>query len=127
MVEQIKNDMVKAMKEKDTVRRDVLRVLRGELQRSFITEDADVIKTVKKMVQNIKENDANEAEIAVLEEYLPKQMTNDEMTAHVTDFIKEVGLDSPKQMGLVMSYFKETYDGTYDGKALSGIVKNLLV
>tara|TARA_R110000851_G_scaffold11862_1_gene41238 strand:+ start:1392 stop:1775 length:384 start_codon:yes stop_codon:yes gene_type:complete len=126
MIEQIKNDMVTAMKEKNTIKRDILRVLRGELQRSFITKDADVVKTVKKMIQNIKENDVDETEIAILEAYLPVQMSNDDMVGHARGFIENKGLNSPKQMGMVMGHFKQTYDGTYDGKVLSGIVKSLL-
>lgn len=126
MVEKIKRDMISAMKSGDIISRDVLRVLRGEIQRGFITEDADVIKIVKKMIQNIKENGGNIDEIGVLENYLPKQMSKDEMIGYARTFIITNELKTPKEMGKVMGYFKNNFDGIYDGKELSGIVKNLL-
>lgn len=127
MVEVIKRDMVQAMKDKDTVKRDVLRVLRGELDRNFITEDAQVIKTIKKIVTNLKETDGDQSEIDVLEAYLPEQLTKDELIGQARVFIETNELSGPKAMGQVMGYFSKNYAGLYDGKELSTIVKSLLV
>lgn len=126
MVKQIKSDMVKAMKEKNIVVRDILRVVTGELQRNFITDGAEVIKTIKKMVQNIKEIGGSQEEIEILSKYLPKQMTNDDMIGHVRVFIEDNSLSKPSDMGRVMGFFKKNFDGLYDGKELSTIVKKLL-
>lgn len=126
MVEQIKKDMVQAMKDKDTVTRDILRVLTGELQRNFITEEAEVIRTIKKMVTNLKEMDGDEEEISILEDYLPKQMSESEMRHKVREIINDNEIDSMAGMGLIMSHFKNNFDGTYDGRALSTIVRNEL-
>lgn len=126
MIEQIKKDMVKAMKEKDAVTRDILRVLTGELQRNFITEDADVIRIIKKMVTNLKENNGDEEEISILEDYLPKQLTEIELRHLVKKVINEEDIDSMSGMGLIMSYFKNNHAGCYDGRALSIIVKSEL-
>jgi len=123
LVEQIKTDMVQAMKDKDTVARDVLRVLKGELQRDFITEDSDVIRIIKKMVTNLKETEGDEEEISILEDYLPKQMTESEMKSKVREFVNENHLDSMAAMGMIMSHFKDNHAGTYDGKTLSTIVR----
>jgi len=126
MVEQIKKDMVQAMKEGDTLKRDVLRVLRGELQRGFLTEDADVIRTVKKMIENIKENGGNDAEVEVLEKYLPQQITESQMRYLVKEVINKDDIESMSGMGLIMAHFKSKYDGTYDGRVLSTIVRDEL-
>lgn len=123
IAEQIKKDMVQAMKDKDAVTRDILRVLRGELQRNFVTEDGEVIRTIKKMIANLKENNGDEEEISILEDYLPQQMSESEMRTKVKAFINENNLDTIAGMGMVMSHFKDKYAGTYDGKALSTIVK----
>lgn len=126
MIEQIKKDMVKAMKEKDAVTRDILRVLTGELQRNFITEDADVIRIIKKMIANLKENDGDEEEISILEDYLPKQLTETEMRHLVKEVINREDIGSINGMGLIMAHFKNKYAGLYDGRILSIIVKSEL-
>lgn len=126
MIEQIKKDMVNAMKEKDVVTRDILRVLTGELQRGFLTEDADVIRTVKKMIENIKQNGGNDAEVEVLEKYLPQQMTESQMRYLVKEVINNEDIDSISGMGLIMAHFKNKHAGTYDGRILSTIVKDEL-
>jgi len=122
----IKNDMITAMKNKDAVTRDTLRVLIGELDRNFIKDDVDVVKTVNKMVQNIKETTNDQDEINVLSKYLPKQMTEDEISQNAANFIAENKLESPREMGKVMGYFSKNYAGQYDGKVLSNIVKEML-
>ena len=127
MVEQIKNDMVKAMKEGDTLKRDVLRVLRGELQRNFLTEDTDVISTIKKMIANIKENNGDQAEIDILEPYLPQQMTESQMRYLVKEVINDEDIDSMSGMGVIMAHFKNKHSGTYDGRVLSTIVRDELL
>jgi uncharacterized protein YqeY len=126
LAEQIKKDMVQAMKDKEIVKRDVLRVLKGELQRDFITEDEAVIKKVKKMVTNLKETDGDQEEIDILESYLPEQLTRDELIGHARVFIETNELSGPKSMGQVMGYFSKNYAGLYDGKELSAIVRSLL-
>tara|TARA_R110000796_G_scaffold162503_2_gene279285 strand:- start:3539 stop:3931 length:393 start_codon:yes stop_codon:yes gene_type:complete len=125
--EQIKKDMVSAMKERNEVARDILRVLRGELQRNFITEDVDVIKIVKKLIENIRENgDDDDGEIDVLDKYLPKQMTESQMRHVVKEVINDDAIDSMSGMGVIMTHFKNKHAGTYDGRVLSIIVKNEL-
>jgi len=124
--EDIKKDMVTAMKEKDTVTRDILRVLTGELERNFITEDAKVIRTIKKLISNLKETDGDQEEIDILEDYLPQQLTETEMRHLVKEVITDEDLGSISGMGVIMNYFKNNYDGRYDGRILSIIVKSEL-
>lgn len=126
MLELIKKDMVSAMKSGDTLKRDVLRVLRGELQRDFITEDNDVLTTIKKMVSNMKESGVDQSEIDVLEVYLPKQMSESEMENEVDTLISGNGITNMSGMGMIMAHFKSNHPNLYDGKKLSAIVKNKL-
>ena len=133
MKNRVKSDMVTAMKSKNVVARDILRVLKGEIERNEQTSkgkveltDLDVIKLVKKLIESVEESGEDNGEIAVLEVYLPKQMNSDDVIEEVASFIAREKLDSPREMGKVMSYFKQNFDGQYNGKELSGIVKELL-
>ena len=130
---QIKNDMVQAMKDKNVVARDILRVLRGEIQRNEQTSkgkvdltEAAIVKIIKKLIESIEESGEDNGEIAILEAYLPQQMTELEVSEAATAFITANELNSPREMGRVMGHFKQNHEGTYDGKLLSGIVKQLL-
>jgi uncharacterized protein YqeY len=129
MKNRIKSDMVNAMKEKNIVVRDILRVVKGEIERNEQSKDGkvelsdvEVVKIVKKMI----ENSQDQAEKDVLETYLPQQMTGNELMEQAAGFIATHKLDSPKEMGKVMAYFKQYFDGTYDGGELSKITRELL-
>jgi uncharacterized protein YqeY len=121
------------MKAKDTTTLNVLRVLKGEIQRGeqsssgkIELSDADIVKLVKKSIDGINETGGDQSEVAVLEKYMPKQMTEFEINLSVTSLILGNGYNSPKDMGKIMAYFNQNYAGQYDGKLLSEVVKNLL-
>ena len=123
-------DIKTAMKNKDTQRLGVLRVLKGEIERNEQTSkgkvelaDVDIVALVKKSIQGIKETNNDEFEIEVLETYLPKQLSNFELTKLVKEFLTTEG---NVNMGSVMAHFKVNYAGQYDGKELSLIVKSLI-
>ena len=65
-------------------------------------------------------------EIAVIEEFLPKQMSEAEAKTVIAAVVKEVGAASPKEMGKVMAVLKERYAGQMDFGKASGLVKDLL-
>jgi uncharacterized protein YqeY len=130
---QISADLVAAMKAKDTTTLNVLRVLKGEIQRGeqssngkIELSDADIVKLVKKSIDGINETGGDQAEVAVLEKYMPKQMTEFEIQLSVTSLILGNNYNSPKDMGKIMGYFNQNHAGQYDGKLLSEVVKNLL-
>lgn len=130
---QINSDLVSAMKNKETTTLNVLRVLKGEIQRAeqspsgkIELSDGDVIKLIKKSIDSINETGGNQAEVAVLEKYMPKQMTEIEINLVVIPLILNNNYNSPKDMGKIMGYFNQNYAGQYDGKLLSEVVKNLL-
>ena len=66
------------------------------------------------------------AEVAVIETYLPKPLTDEELTAALRDIIAEVGATSPKEMGKVMGVASTRLAGRADGRAISTKVKELL-
>lgn len=66
------------------------------------------------------------AQVLVVEEYLPKPLSADELKAVLTEIIAEVGATSPKEMGKVMGVASKRLAGKADGKAISEMVKTLL-
>ncbi|MDE7146432.1 MAG: GatB/YqeY domain-containing protein, partial [Duncaniella sp.] len=70
--------------------------------------------------------DGELAEVAVIEEYLPKQLTDEELTGELKKIIAQVGATSPKEMGKVMGVASKALAGKADGKAISAKVKELL-
>ncbi|MBP5333451.1 MAG: GatB/YqeY domain-containing protein [Bacteroidales bacterium] len=102
-------------------------------------EDADIIKLIQKLIKQRKEAAEqyvaagrqelanNElAEAAVMEKYLPKQLSPDEVRAKIQDIITQLGATSIKDMGRVMGAANKALAGLSDGRTISGIVKELL-
>ena len=67
--------------------------------------------------------DKKAAELAVIQSYLPKPLSEEELTALIDATIAEVGATSPREMGKVISAIMATHKGRVDGKALSAAVK----
>ena len=133
MINKIKKDMVTAMKNKDVITRDILRVLKGELDRKeqsskgkVVLTNTEIIKTIKNLILAIDAEGDTKGEVAILFAYLPTQMTEAQITRKVKEVINDQQIDSIRGMGAIMQHFKSKYDGEYDGKTLSKIVKNLL-
>jgi len=127
LLETINTDIKNAMRNKEADKLLVLRTLKGEIQRKADNPtEVDIVAVIKKSIDGIKEttNDANE--LALLEVYLPKQLTADDMEAIVASFIGENSLEGMAGLGRTMGHFKNNYAGQYDGKVLSNIVKETL-
>jgi uncharacterized protein YqeY len=143
------NDAVKAaMKSGEKARLSTLRLITAAIKDRELgiggaapTEvgDAEVVVILQKMVKQRRESiatyekagrqdlaDHEKAEIAVIEEYLPKQMGEAETKAAVGALIKELGAAGPKDMGRVMGALKERFAGQMDFGRASGVVKELL-
>lgn len=101
--------------------------------------DAEVIAVIKKFVKNNDECmmsagdrrdsdwcDRLSIERDVLDLFLPKQLTADELNEIIGGFVAANGIAGPKGTGLVMKMLKEQYEGLYDGKVASDIVKTVL-
>lgn len=146
LFDQISEDIKQAMLAKDKVRLEALRGVKKEFLEAKTAKgndgelsDEQAVKIIQKMVkqrkdsadiftqQNRPELAENElAELAVIEKYLPKQMSDEELTAEVKAIISEVGATSAKEMGKVMGVASKKLAGRADGKAISEKVKSLL-
>lgn len=131
MKNKIEMKIKESMKNGDSLTRDTLRVLKGEIERNEQTKagkvvltDSDILKLVKKMVEGMKETEPDSLGIPILEAYLPKQMTNDELVDELNKFISENKIDSMKGLGLVMKHFSTNFNGLYDGAVLSNLIKS---
>ncbi|MDE5851651.1 MAG: GatB/YqeY domain-containing protein [Alistipes sp.] len=144
--QQISKGIMDAMKAKDTVRLSALRnakkyIIEAKTSGPGIDElpDADVLKIISKLakqgsdsaaifMQQNRQDLADEelAQVAVYQEFLPKQLTADELTAEVQAIIAEVGASSMKDMGKVMGIASKKLAGRADGKDISAKVKELL-
>ena len=137
---------MEAMKAKDPVRLSALRnakkyIIEAKTSGPGITElpDADVLKILTKLAkqgtdsaaifteQHRPELAAEElAQVAVYQEFLPKPLTDEELTAEVKAIIAETGAASAKEMGKVMGVASKRLVGRVDGKELSAKVRELL-
>jgi len=142
----ISNDLKEAMKAKDKVALDTLRNIKKALIEAKTApgagdtvDDATATKIISKLAkqgresaelyaaQNRPELAAEElAQVAVLEKYLPKQMSDEELTEALKNIIAEVGASSPQEKGKVMGVATKKLAGMADGKAISAKVKELL-
>jgi uncharacterized protein YqeY len=142
--EAINSAIKEAMKTKDNERRDALRLLQAAMKQVEIDERKDLseeealdilTKEAKKRRESIEElakagraeNLAQEQyELALIEEFLPKQLTRDEIEVLVRAAIQQTGAASAKEMGKVMGVLQPQTKGRADGKLVSTIVKELL-
>ena len=144
--QQVSKGIMEAMKAKDTVRLSALRnakkyIIEAKTAGPEVTElpDADVLKIIAKLAkqgsdsaaiftQQNREDLAREelAQVAVYQEFLPKQLTAEELMAEVKAIIAEVGATSRKEMGKVMGIASKKLAGKAEGKDISAKVKELL-
>ncbi len=144
--QQISKGIMEAMKAKDTARLSALRnakkyIIEAKTAGPEIAElaDADVLKIISKLAkqgadsaalfrEKGREDLAAEelAQVAVYQEYLPKQLSVEELTAEVRAIIAEVGASSMKEMGKVMGVATKRLAGRADGKEVSAKVRELL-
>ena len=146
MFDRISNDIKEAMKAKDKVRLETLRNIKKVFLEAktapgandTLTDDA-AMKIMQKLVKQGKDSatlyneqgradlaEAELAQVAVIETYLPKQMSAEELEAALKTIIAEVGAEGPKDMGKVMGTATKKLAGLAEGRAISAKVKELL-
>ena len=146
MFDRISNDIKEAMKAKDKVRLETLRNIKKVFLEAktapgandTLTDDA-AMKIMQKLVKQGKDSatlyteqgradlaEAELAQVAVIETYLPKQMSAEELEAALKAIITEVGAEGPKDMGTVMGTATKKLAGLAEGRAISAKVKELL-
>jgi uncharacterized protein YqeY len=136
LLERIEADLKKAMLERDSVARDTLRMIKSEL---VTLENPDELAVLSRAVKSRRDSiksyleggrrdlaDKEEAEIAVIERYLPKQLGQEEARQVISGIIEELGLSSKKEIGQVMKEIRARYPGQIDGKLASSIAGELL-
>lgn len=126
--EKINIDLKQSMKNKETEKRDLLRVIIGEFTRGKLPKelsDEQVTKIIRKMKENA-ELYGNKDEVILLESYLPTQLGEKQIKTLISGIISKNGYDSMKSMGLIMKELKTSYGDQIDGKLASYIIKNIL-
>jgi uncharacterized protein len=146
LFEKVSEDIKNAMKAKDKVALETLRNVKKVFLEAKTAPDAndtltdaDALKLIQKLVKQGKDSaaiyveqkrqdlaEAELAQVAVLEKYLPKQMSAEELEAELKKIIAEVGATSPKEMGKVMGVASKALAGRAEGRAISEAVKKLL-
>lgn len=142
--EKLLNDLKESMKEKDLIRKNTVQLIRSsilqiEKDKAIEVTDEQIIEIIAKEAKKRKDaaqdfeksgredliNQVKE-EIEIISEYLPKQLTKDEITEIVKQVIDETGATSIKDMGKVMKSAKEKMGATADGKTINEVVRELL-
>ena len=141
--QQISKGIMEAMKAKEPVRLQTLRnikkyIIEAKTAGTEIAElpDADVVKIIAKLAKQGSDSaeiyrqqnraDLAEEELAVMQEFLPRQLSPEELTEAVRAVIAEVGATSVKEMGKVMGVASKRLAGQADGKDISAKVRELL-
>jgi hypothetical protein len=142
--QQITNDMKLAMKAKDKPALKAVRMILGAIKQKEIDDrielnDTQVLVVIQKMVKQRKDSisqfsdagridlvEVEESELAIINNYMPKQLTEDEVDAAVTKVILDSGADSMKDMGRLMGILKSQIDGKADMGLVSQLIKSKL-
>ena len=142
--ERLNGDLKQAMKGGDKVKRSVIRLVlaavqNAEIARQAVLDDSDVIGIIAKEARQHEESieafkqgnrhdlvSQQEAEMAVLEEYLPQQITRDEIIAEARRVIEEVGAQGASDKGKVMPKLIAQLKGKADGREINEVVTELL-
>jgi len=139
--DQLTEAMKNAMKAKDSLRLNAIRLMRTAIKNKEIDtrttlSDEDVIGVLSTLVKQRKESaevyranqredlaEKEEAELAVIQDFLPAQMSEDEIRAAIEAAVQESGATSPKDMGKVMKIVSAQTRGRADGRLVSDLVK----
>ena len=142
--EKLLEDLKESMKNKNVVRKNVIQMVRAailqvEKDKQITVDDNQIIDIIAKESKKRKDSLADyeksgredlineiKEEIAILAEYLPKQLSMEEVEAIVKDVIAEVGATSMKDMGKVMKVAKEKIGASSDGRTINEAVKKFL-
>ncbi len=142
--ERLRDDTTAAMRSGDVLRRDVLRMVQSaiynvEKSKRIILSEDDITGVITREVKTRRESieafrkggredlaSKEEAEIAVLADYLPQALTDDELRALVDEAVAATGATSARDLGKVMGWLSPRTRGRADGKVASGLVAQAL-
>lgn len=138
---QISEDMKNAMRAKDSARLGAIRLLQAAIKQREVDErieldDTAVITVIEKMLKQRRDSiaayesanrtdlaDVEKFEVSVLQTYMPKQLTDDEVNQIITQVIADTGASGAKDMGKVVSLVKPLVAGVADMGKVSGLIK----
>lgn len=144
LLTKIQDDIKQAMRDKNELARDTLRMVASDMKNRRIElgrdlEEADELAILARCVKTRKDSaqqyraaarpelaQQEEAEIAVIEGYLPQQLSAEDARAAVQAAIEESGASTMKDMGAVMKVLMAKHKGLIDGKTAQGLVQELL-
>ena len=144
--EKLQNDLTAAMRARDEIKSSTIRMILTSIKNEEVSgkeardlSDAEVITVLSREAKKRREAaeafdqagakdraDQERAEGVVIAEYLPKQLSEDEIKALIAKAIAETGANSPAQMGLVMKSLQPKTAGKADGGLVSSLVKAAL-
>lgn len=142
--ERLANDLKEAMKSKDQLRKNVITLIRSDIKQIEVDkrvelEEQDIIDVISRQLKQRKDAldefhkggrqdlvEQTEQEVQYLLQYLPEQMSEEEITNIVKETISELGANSIKEMGKVMAAVIPKVKGRADGKIVNQVVKQQL-
>jgi hypothetical protein len=142
--EKLDEDLKSAMRAKDSLRMNTVRALKSAIKYREIElmkplDDGGILGVMATEIKRRRDSveqyragnradlaDKEEAEIKILQEFLPQQLTREEVEAKVAEVITRVGAQGPKDMGAVMKALLPEVQGRADGKVVSELVKQRL-
>ena len=137
-------DLKQAMKDKDTIRKNVVQLIRSgvlqiEKDKQITLDDEGVLEVIAKQLKQRRDSMSDyeksgredlinqlKTEIDLLMEYLPRQLTAEELEVIVKDAVEKTGASSIKDMGKIMAAVMPQTKGRADGKAINEIARRLL-
>ena len=142
--EKLMEDLKSAMKEKDEIKKNTVQMVRAgilqiEKDKGIEVEDNKILEIIAKEVKTKKDalKDFEKAErqdlieqtnqeIAILQEYLPKQLSKEEIKVELEKIIAEIGATSMKDMGKIMKAAKAKMGASADGKTINEVAKEIM-
>ena len=142
--EKLMEDLKESMKNKDVIRKNTIQMVRAailqiEKDKGIEVEDDKILEIISKEVKTKKDVlkdfekaerqdliDQTNQEISVLQEYLPKQLSREEVKAEVEKIIAEIGATSMKDMGTIMKEAKAKMGASAEGKTINEVAKEIM-
>lgn len=142
--EKLMEELKEAMKNKDTIKKNTVQMVRTailqiEKDKGIEVGDDKILEIIAKEVKTKKDAlvdfekaqrqdliDQTNQEIAILQEYLPKQLSREEVKAEVEKIISEIGATSMKDMGAIMKEAKAKLGASAEGKTINEVAKEIM-
>ena len=142
--EKLMEELKEAMKNKDTIKKNTVQMVRAailqiEKDKGIEVGDDKILEIIAKEVKTKKDAlvdfekaqrqdliDQTNQEIAILQEYLPKQLSREEVKAEVEKIISEIGATSMKDMGAIMKEAKAKLGASEEGKTINEVAKEIM-